>query len=253
VAVDSEEFVKSYLEGQEPIGRTFRFGPGGYRTIVGVVGEVRVRGLERQSEPQVYMPYQQQADDNAMNYAPKDLVVRVKSADLDQQQAGLLTSSIRRIVASTDPGQPIADVKPLTEIIDGETTARAVQVRVLGAFAGFACLLAAIGLHGLLAFIVSARTREFGVRLALGARPREILSMVARRGAHLAVLGIVVGGGLAYLAGRWMQSLLFGLDPADLLTLTIAIGVSLAMTLAGSLLPAIRAARTNPTEAIRTE
>jgi predicted permease len=253
VALVSEEFVRLYLDGQAPIGRTFRFGPGGERTIVGVVGEVRVRGLERQSEPQVYMPYQQQADDNAMNYAPKDLVVRVNAGDLDEQQAGLLTSSIRRIVASVDPGQPIADVKPLSAIVDGETTARAVQVRVLGAFAGLACLLAAIGLHGLLAFIVSARTREFGVRLALGARPREILQMVARRGANLAITGIAIGGGLAYLAGRWMQSLLFGLDPADVLTLAVAISLSLVMTLAGSLIPAVRAARTNPTEAIRTE
>jgi ABC-type antimicrobial peptide transport system permease subunit len=164
-----------------------------------------------------------------------------------------LAASIRRIIAGVDSGQPISDVQPLSAIVEGETTARAVQVQVLGAFAAVACVLAAIGLHGLLAFVVSARRREFGVRLALGAEPREILAMVARRGARLALLGIVAGAGVAYLAGRGMQSLLFGLDPADLPTLAIAIGVSLTMALAGSLLPAIRAARTNPTEAIRTE
>jgi ABC-type antimicrobial peptide transport system permease subunit len=164
-----------------------------------------------------------------------------------------VTASIRRIIAGVDPGQPISDVRPLAVIVDGETTARAVQVRVLGAFAAVACLLAAIGLHGLLAFIVLARTREFGVRLALGARPREILTMVARRGARLAAVGIILGAGLAYLAGRWMQSLLFGLDPADLTAMAIAVGVSLVMTMAGSLLPAVRASRTNPTDAIRAE
>jgi hypothetical protein len=252
-AVVSEEFVRRYLDGRAPIGLRFNFTLAGDRTIVGVVGEVRVRGLERQSEPQVYLPYQQQGDNRTMNYTPKDLVVRLGSADLDDARAGSVTASIRRIIAGVDPGQPISDVRPLTTIVEGETTARAVQVRVLGTFAAVACLLAAIGLHGLLAFIVLARTREFGVRLALGARPREILTMVARRGAGLAVVGIVVGAGLAYLAGRWMQSLLFGLDPADLAAMAIAIGVSLVMTMAGSLLPAMRASRTNPTDALRAE
>jgi putative ABC transport system permease protein len=258
-AVVSEEFVRKYLDGRAPIGQRFNFSLAGDRTIVGVVGEVRVRGLERQSEPQVYLPYQQQGDNRTMNYSPKDLVVRLDSlsdreeTDLNDEQAGLLTASIRRIITSVDPGQPISDVQPLSAIVEGETTARAVQVQVLGAFAAVACVLAAIGLHGLLAFVVSARRREFGVRLALGAEPRAILGMVARRGARLALVGIVVGAGLAYLAGRWMQSLLFGLDPADLTTLGIAIGVSLTMALAGSLMPALRAARTNPTEAIRAE
>jgi predicted permease len=252
-AVVSEEFVRRYLDGRAPIGQRFNFTLAGDRTIVGVVGEVRVRGLERQSEPQVYLPYQQQGDNRTMNYTPKDLVVRLGSADLDDARAGSVTASIRRIIAGVDPGQPISDVRPLAVIVDGETTARAVQVRVLGAFAAVACLLAAIGLHGLLAFIVLARTREFGVRLALGARPREILTMVARRGARLAAVGIILGAGLAYLAGRWMQSLLFGLDPADLTAMAIAVGVSLVMTMAGSLLPAVRASRTNPTDAIRAE
>lgn len=149
--------------------------------------------------------------------------------------------------------QPIADIQPLAAIVDGETTARAVQVRVLGAFAALACLLAAVGLHGLLAFVVSARAREFGVRLALGAEPREILTLVARRGLVLGMAGVAVGVVVAYLAGRWMESLLVGVSPADAPTLAIAISVSVGMTLAESLLPAIRAARTSPTDAMRVE
>ena len=164
-----------------------------------------------------------------------------------------LVPAIRRVVASVDPNQPVADIQPLAAIVDGETTARAVQVKVLGAFAALACLLAAVGLHGLLAFVVSARTREFGVRLALGAQPREILTLVARRGIVLGIAGVAAGVVIAYLAGRWMQSLLVGVSPADAPVLAIAIGVSAGMTLAGSLLPAIRAARTNPTEAMRAE
>jgi ABC-type antimicrobial peptide transport system permease subunit len=135
--------------------------------------------------------------------------------------------------------------------VDGETTAREVQVRVLGAFAALACLLAAVGLHGLLAFVVSTRTREFGVRLALGAQPRAILVSIARQGLVLGLAGVAAGTAAAYLAGRCMASLLVGVNPADAATLAVAIGVCLTMTLAGSALPALRAARTRPSEALR--
>ena len=253
VVIVSERFVQTYLGGQEPIGRTFQFGPAGEKTIVGVVGEVRVRGLERRSEPQAYLPYQQQRDNSTLGYIPKDLVIRLDSRNTSDEQMGMITAAVRRIVASVDPNQPIADIRPLTTIVEGETTARAVQVRVLAAFAALAGLLAAIGLHGLLAFVVSSRSREFGVRLALGAEPRWILTAIAQRGLLLGVIGAAAGIVVSYMAGRWMESLLVGVHPADAPTVATAIGVSLAMTLVGSLLPAIRAARTNPIVAMRAE
>ncbi|HJR61080.1 MAG TPA: FtsX-like permease family protein, partial [Vicinamibacterales bacterium] len=253
VAIVSERFVQVYLDGQPPIGQAFQFGPAGPRTIVGVVGEVRVRGLESRSEPQVYLAYQQQRDNSTLGYMPKDLVVKLDASLSGEQHMGALTTAIRRIVASADPDQPIADIQPLAAIVDGETTARAVQVRVLSAFAALACLLAAVGLHGLLAFVVSAREREFGVRLALGAEPREILTLVARRGLVLGIAGVAVGVVVAYLAGRWMESLLVGVSPGDPPVLAIAISVSVGMTLAGSVLPAVRAARISPAEAMRAE
>lgn len=253
VAIVSEEFVRTYFGGSDPISRTFRFGPAGERTIVGVVGEVRVRGLERRSEPQVYLPYQQQRDNTTLGYIPKDLVVRLDSRHASTGDMGIITAAVRRIVANIDPTQPIADIQPLTTIVEGETTARATQVQVLGAFATLAGLLAAIGLHGLLAFIVSSRSREFGVRLALGAEPRSILTGVARRGLVLGVTGAAAGIVVAYGAGRWMESLLAGVNPADAITMTIAIGVSIGMTVAGSMVPAIRAARTDPIVAMKME
>jgi predicted permease len=253
VAIVSEEFVRTYLGSGDPLGRTFRFGPAGDRTIVGVAGEVRVRGLERRSEPQAYLPYQQQRDNTTLGYIPKDLVVRLDSRQAGADQMGTITGAIRRIVASVDPNQPIADIQPLETIVEGETTARAVQVRVLAAFATLAGLLAAVGLHGLLAFVVSSRSREFGVRLALGAEPRSILTSVARRGLLLGTTGVAAGILVAYMAGRWMESLLVGVHPADALTMTAAIVLSLAMTLGGSLIPAIRAARTSPIVAMRAE
>lgn len=250
VAVVSQEFVKRYLEDQPAIGRTFDFGPGGPRTIVGVVGEVRVRGLERASEPQVYMPHQQQRDNQSLNYMPKDLVIRIDPDRPGALSMDALVAPIRQIVARVDPLQAIADVRPLAATVEAETAPRSVQVRVLGAFAVLSCILAGVGLHGLLAFVVSARTREFGVRLALGAEPNEILLLVARRGLVLGAIGIAAGTLIAWMVGRSLQALLAGLSPADPTTLAIAMGLALTLTFVGSIVPAIRASRTNPKHAL---
>jgi len=126
-------------------------------------------------------------------------------------------------------------------------------VRVLGAFALIACLLAATGIHGLLAFAVSSRTQEIGVRIALGGRSRDILAMILRDGMNLAAIGIVLGAAGAHAAGRLLQSLLAGVTPGDTPTFTAAIVLTALMTLAGSLPPALRAIRVDPVTAIRME
>jgi len=185
-----------------------------------------------------------------MGYTPKDLVVRIDPAQWDAGAADALVPEIRRIVKNADPEQPISDIQPLAAILEGQTTSRVVQVRVLGAFAAVSCLLAAVGLHGLLAFVVAARTREFGVRLALGARPLQILAMVTRHGAWLGLVGVIAGVAVAYAAGRWLESVLAGVSPADPVTFAIAIAVAVLMTVAGSIAPALRAARTDPRQAI---
>jgi putative ABC transport system permease protein len=253
VAIVSQSFVTTYLDGRQPLGQTFKFGPVGELTIVGVVGDVRFRGLEARSEPQVYLCYLQQGDNRVMGYTPKDLVVRIGNDRPESPAMDAIFPAIRRIVWKVDPDQPVSDLQALATIVEGETTARSVQVRVLAGFAGVSCLLAGVGLHGLLAFVVSRRTREFGVRLALGAEPRQIVGLVARRGLILGIAGVVAGVWVAYAAGRWMESLLAGLSPADPMTFASAIGFSLAITLAGSLLPALRAARISPKQAIDLE
>ena len=244
----SESFVNAHWPGQDPRGKQF-FIALFDRTVVGVVGDVRVRGLERESEPQVYLPYQQQLDNMMVFYTPKDLVMRIG----DESQSGSLAASVRAIIRNADPELPIADVKLMSAVVDGDLRARSAQVSVLGAFAAVACLLAAVGLHGLLAFIVSQRTREIGVRLALGAAPRQVLLLVTRRGLALAIVGAVAGVGLAFVAGRSMQAMLAGVDPRDPVTLLFAVAVSLASALVGTLLPARRASRVSPTEALRAD
>ena len=198
VAVVSESFVKRYWPGQDAIGRTFKLA-NSERTIVGVVADIRVRGLERTSEPQVYLPYRQQPDNSFIFYVPKDLVIRA-STPLDQ-----LVPAVRAIVHGVDPQQPISDVQTMTDIVEAQTASRTVQVRVLAGFALVAFLLAAIGIHGVLSFAVSQRTPEIGVRIALGAQRSDILGMVLKQGIVLVGAGLVPGLALAYVAGRSLQ------------------------------------------------
>ncbi len=246
VAVVSESFVRRYWPNDDPIGRHFTFGFAD-REVVGVVGDVRFRGLERKSEPQVYLSSQQVQDGAITFYAPKALAVRTTVPPTQ------LASAVRAVIRDADPNLPITDLQTLTEMVDRETASRSVQVRVLTAFAAIAFVLAAVGIHGLLSFAVSQRTTEIGVRMALGAQARDIISMVLRRCVTLALAGVVPGIALAYAAGRSMQALLAGVKPADALTLTCVIGLSVVMTVLGGLAPALRAVRVDPISALRAE
>lgn len=247
VAVVSESFVRQYFPAQDPIGQSFAFAFN-VRTIVGVVGDIRFRGLERNdNEPQVYLPAAQQRDGQIPFYAPQDLIVRTSVPP------STLMPAVRDIIRRADPQLPITNVQTLEELLALEVAPRVVQLRVLGAFATVAFLLAAIGIHGLLAFTVSARAREIGVRIALGAKAGDILRLVLGTSAALSVLGVTIGAAVAYGAGRWMQSLLAGVDPASGPVFVAAITLSLVMAAAGSLLPAWRAVRVDPITATRTE
>jgi predicted permease len=246
VAVVSESFVKRYYPNEDPIGKRFKF-LDTLRTVVGVVGDVRMRGPERQSEPQVYLSYKQVADGASTFYSPKDLVIR------SSVPSATLIPAVRRVVQQVDPQQPISNVKTLSAIVSDVTAARAVQVRVLVAFAAIAFLLAAIGIHGLLSYTVSSRQHEIGVRMALGAQRSEIVRLIMRQGIFLAAAGVLPGIAIAYAAGRGMQTLLAGVQPADLVTFIAAGILCIAMTLVGSLLPTLRAARVDPASAFRAD
>ena len=245
-AVVSESFVRRYWPDQDPLGRHFTMAFHD-RTVVGVVADIRVRGLESNSEPQVYLPYRQVPDGMLPFYAPKDLVICSAAAP------GTLLPAVRRIIRAADAQQPISDVRMLGDIVAEQTASRAAQVRVLGAFAVIAFLLAGVGIHGLLSFAVSRRTPEIGVRIALGAQPREIVRMIVRQGALLAAAGVAPGVVLAYAAGRAMEGILAGVQPGDALTFGSAIGLCSLMAVLGSLLPALRAVRIDPMTAIRSE
>ena len=246
VAVVSESFVKRYWPNEDPIGRHFTFAYAD-REVVGVVGDVLFRGLERVSEPQVYLSSKQVADGAIAS------IRRRRWRSGRRGSPATLAPAIRDVIRRADPKLPITEMQTLTEMVDLETASRSVQVRVLSAFAVVAFVLAAIGIHGLLSFAVSQRVQEIGVRLALGAQSSDILSMIVWRGVLLAIAGIVPGVLLAYAAGRSMEALLAGVRPTDGLTLASAIALTFVMTVLGTLAPTVRALRIDPITALRAE
>ena len=246
VAVVSASFVERYWPGQDPIGKTFRH-LDDTRTVVGVVGDIKVRGLERTSEPQMYLPAAQAPDPFPGGFDPKDLVIRHSGQETP------LASAVREIVHSIDADQPVSNVRPMTQVIAGETASRRGQLQVLGVFAVVAILLSAVGIYGLLAYTVSQRSQEIGVRLALGADPARVGRMILADGMRLAFFGIVPGVVGGYAAARGMSALLFGVAPGDPATFATATGVALLTALAGTLVPAWRAVRLTPMSVLRAE
>lgn len=247
VAVVSASFARKYWPGQNPIGRTFKVADQD-RLIVGIVGDIRVRGLEHSSEPQVYIPSRQQVPDGQLaGYNPRVLVVRSSMNTED------LVKAIRAIVQKADPAIPISSVQTLQDVVDSDTAPRRIQIRVICTFAALSLLLAAIGIHGLLAFAVSQRSPEIGLRIALGAQSNDILKMILNRGIHIAATGGAIGVLLAYAAGRLMQTLLAGIGPADPASFLAASALAFLATLTGCLFPAVRAIRIDPATVMRAE
>jgi putative ABC transport system permease protein len=246
VAVVSESFAQMLWPAQNPIGRNFGIQFGNLKfTVVGVAGNVRFRGLESESEPQMYFAHAQMPDNAFVWFVPKDFVVATTLPPAS------LIPAIRRIIAGIDPTQPVSDVQTVTDLVEAETSGRRTQLWVIGAFALAAFFLAAVGIHGLLSFAVVQRTQEIGVRRALGAGARQIASLVFGEAFLLACIGLLAGSGAAYLLGRWMESLLVGVQPTDPATLAQAAGLALLMTVLGAFIPALRAIRIDPASALR--
>ena len=243
-AVISESAAKKHWPNQDPIGRTFKYALED-RVVVGVVGEVKVRGLERVNEPQVYVASGQIADNSIVGYIPQELVIR------HEHPPSQWLPAVRQIVAAADREQPISNIRPLADIVAGDTAPRRVQVRILAILAAIALLIAGVGIHGLLSFAVAQRTKEIGIRRALGAQAGEIISMILREGLRLTILGLLIGVGVAVLIGRSMSALLFGIPPTDVQTILAALALCLATAIIGCLRPALRAARVDPMNALR--
>ncbi|HZO53692.1 MAG TPA: ABC transporter permease [Bryobacteraceae bacterium] len=247
VAVVSESFGQRYWPNQDPLGKVFLF-QNQTRTVVGVVRDIKVRGLERVSEPQMYVPTSDVPDGTPLTaFDPKDLVIRTSGIET------ALLPAVRQIIRRVDAEQPISNVMTGVDLLDGQTATRNAQVRVLLALAGVALLVAGVGIYGTLAYAVAQRRHEIGLRLALGADPGRIARGVISDAIGIVVVGLIPGLFVAFAAGRYMSSLLFGVQPTDPTTIAVTVAACITVSLFGALLPAIRAVRVSPMSVLRSD
>jgi predicted permease len=246
VAIVSERFVKRYLPNLDPIGRTISLAYGGptrfQYEIVGVAKDARLNNLRNEPTPTFYLPYTQFDVLNASFF-----LVRA-GAD-----PSLLRRSIDEVVRRLDPELPVIGYVTIDDQIDRLLQPERLVASLSLSFGLLATGLGAIGLYGVMAFTVARRTREIGLRMALGADGGAVLRMVLRGAAGMAVIGICLGVGLAFALGRYVESQLYGVRGGDLLTLGGAAGVLLAVVLFSGWLPARRASRIDPMLALRYE
>jgi putative ABC transport system permease protein len=251
VAVINQAMARTYWRGEDPLGKRLRLGRGRagvglppsktWITIVGVIADARTESLANASVPQIYLSLYQET--------PKELAVFLRG-DL---KPSAIPEEVRAMVQSVNPELPVYGAQTLDDAVSASLAERRFSMEMVACFAATALLLAALGIYGVISYIVSERTQEIGIRLALGARRGTILQMVLRQGLGLAMAGAALGLVGSVIVSHLMAGLLYGVSPTDLLTF---VGVTLVLTavaLAACYVPARRAMRVDPLVALRYE
>jgi putative ABC transport system permease protein len=247
VVAINEEAARRYWPGLNPLGQQLHLGVrlaqarSGMKTIVAVVGDVKVSSLDSTPAPEVYVPYAQHPVDS--------LTIAVRTAG----DPMAIVPMARADLASLDRDLPLAGVRTMDEVIGRSIAERRFTMLLLVAFAAVAVLLSAIGIYGVLAYLVSQRTQEIGVRIAIGATAGDVVRLFVREGAALALVGVACGLGGALLVTRALTTLLFGVTTTDPVTFTAVAGTLGGIALLASYLPARRAARVDPMTALRAD
>jgi putative ABC transport system permease protein len=244
VVVVNEQFAKAMFPGEQPVGKRIVVAPAKdakWATIIGVVGNARNRGLDKPPEPEVFMPL---AKDRGMW---NQLWLAVKT----QGEPNAMLAAIREQIRSIDPDQPVYLAMPMREVMRFATLPRRAAAWLLAMFGALAMLLAVIGLYGVIAYTVTRRTREIGVRLALGASTSDVLRLVLRNGLRLSLAGVILGSAGGAVVASFAGKLLYGISTHDLVAFTVAPAVLLAVALFASYLPALRATKVDPIIALR--
>lgn len=247
VAVVNMEMARQFFDGENPVGRRLTFADHGdpdleWVTVVGLVGDVRHEGFENPIRPEIYLPYSQ----NPWRFAT--FLIRTASGDpMD------LAPQVRETILGVDRLQPVDSFTTLAETVHGSLAERRFLLLLIGVFAGLALLLATLGLYGIVSHLVTQRTREIGVRMALGADRSRMLLSVVGRGLTLTTVGVVVGLAAALALVRGLESLLYGVQPFDPLAFTAVCLVLLVAASAAAFVPARRAASVDPAVALKGE
>jgi predicted permease len=246
VAVVNEQFVREHVPGENPIGKRVQvsvdLGDGSPEwRLVGVVGDVRFASLTEPAGADIYLPH--------ARYGPLSMTVHVRSAP----GAPAVIQPVRDIVRRLDGNVPVYRVETLEQVIDTATAPTRLYLGLVALFAVAAALLAAVGLYGVVSQVVVQRTREIGIRMALGARRDSVVALVVREGMQPAVIGLLVGIAVATASGRYLESVVFGVRPLDPLTVAMATALMGGGALLAAAVPAIRASGIDPAQVLHGE
>jgi putative ABC transport system permease protein len=253
VAILSADTTRRFFPNQDAVGRHIRLlGQKEWCTIIGVAADVRGYDL-RQSVPQwmdgtMYLPYGPGASLED-GHVPAEMTLIVRSAGNQLQ----LEESLRKLAASLNEDTPIAELKPMPLILSGATSAPRAVTSLFSALAALALILGIVGIYGVISFFVGQRTREIGVRMALGAQPRDVLKLVIREGLSLTLIGVTVGLTAAFALTRFLGGLLYGVGATDPLNFAVVAVLFAIVALAACYIPARRAMRVDPIIALRYE
>lgn len=240
VILIDETLRRQYWPHENPLGKRMRLW-GVYREVVGIVGQVHHYGLEKQPEPTIYAPFEQMPN--------KSMALAVRTT-LDTQA---VVKAVKQAVWSVDPGQPVFQIRSMDEYLSLADTAPRISTEVLVVFAGISMLLAALGIHGVVSYGVAQRTREFGLRMALGSTPGQLKSLVIRSGIKTAIIGLVAGMAGASLLASVLRAFLYGVAPLDPVVMAGVAALLLTVALLANYLPARRATRVDPMVALHYE
>jgi putative ABC transport system permease protein len=260
VIVVNEAFVRRFFPNEDPIGKQVRLRYDPYpteedrpRQIVGVVGDIKQNGLGRPAPPFIYASFFQQPDvypgGFIVSHLWQDLAIRTAST----ARAAELPNEIRQIVAELDPDQPIGNFSPMDRIFVAAMGVPEFYMQLLSLFAGVAVFLAGIGIYGVISYFVSQHTHDIGIRMALGAHPKDILQWITKLGLKLVTIGIVVGIALALGLSRLLSAVLFGVTPTDPATYLVVALVLMSIAAIACYIPARRATKVDPMVALRYE
>jgi putative ABC transport system permease protein len=250
VVIINETAARRYWPNENPVGKRIlsNFEQDQWSTIIGVVGDVKHSGLDAETNPENYYHYLQ-IPPEAMNFAESSMALAIRTS----VDPASMTSSVRGELRTLDPSLPVYNIHAMQDLIYGSVAQPRFRTLLIGLFAVLALVLAALGLYGVVAYSVSQRTTELGIRMALGAQPRSVLRLVVFHAARLALIGLAIGVAVSLAGGRLISRFLFGVSPADPITLGSASLVILLVALTAALVPALRAARIDPATALRAE
>ena len=246
VAIINQTFAQRFFPGEDPIGKRYVYGQPGpdnnsWITIVGIVGDMRRTGFDRPVRPETFLPESQDPDNS--------LTIVARTAG----DPAALAGALRNEVWAIDKDQSVYEIKTMEQTLSEMLSQRRFNTLLLGIFAAVALTLAAVGIYGVMSYSVSQRTHEIGIRMALGAQTRDVLSLVVRQGMILAVAGVGVGLLASFGLTRVMSTLLYGVSATDPLTFLVIPVVLTGVALTACFVPARRATKVDPMLALRYE